>query len=174
MIMSNLKQYEEAIVNYHSLLRVKSLPVFSSNFHYEFLKEIKQSFLDFSTLKEIAHQNRWKLSADWDISTAVKEEVIIVTDAKLKIIFASHNMVKMNGYLGTEVLGKTPKMFQGQVTDRVVSKEISIAIQTEQAFEKTVLNYKKNGEVYACLIKGYPVFNGKGQLSHYIAFEKAA
>ena len=172
--MSNLKQYEEAIVNYHSVLRIKSLPIFSSNFHYEFLKEVKESFLDFNSLKDIAFQNKWKSSSEWDIKAPMKEEVIIVTDAKLRIVFASHNMVKMNGYLAKEVLGKSPKMFQGQVTDRVVSNEINVAIQSHQAFEKTVLNYKKNGEIYACLIKGYPVFNLKGQLSHYIAFEKAA
>lgn len=172
--MSNLKQYEEAIVNYHSVLRIKSLPIFSSNFHYEFLKEVKESFLDLNSLKEIAQQNKWKSSSEWDIKAPTKEEVIIVTDAKLRIVFASHNMVKMNGYLAKEVLGKSPKMFQGQVTDRVVSDEINVAIQSQQAFEKTVLNYKKNGEIYACLIKGYPVFNLKGQLSHYIAFEKAA
>jgi PAS domain S-box-containing protein len=172
--MSNLKQYEEAIVNYHSVLRIKSLPIFSSNFHYEFLKEVKESFLDLNSLKDIAYQNKWKSSSEWDIKAPIKEEVIIVTDAKLRIVFASHNMVKMNGYLAEEVLGKSPKMFQGQVTDRVVSNEINVAIQSQQAFEKTVLNYKKNGEIYACLIKGYPVFNLKGQLSHYIAFEKAA
>jgi PAS domain S-box-containing protein len=172
--MSNLKQYEEAIVNYHSVLRIKSLPIFSSNFHYEFLKEVKESFLDLNSLKDIAYQNKWKSSSEWDIKAPIKEEVIIVTDAKLRIVFASHNMVKMNGYLAKEVLGKSPKMFQGQVTDRVVSDEINVAIQSQQAFEKTVLNYKKNGEIYACLIKGYPVFNLKGQLSHYIAFEKAA
>jgi PAS domain S-box-containing protein len=173
-IMSNLNQYEGAIVNYHNDLRIKSLPVFSLDFHYELLKEVKKSFLDLKTLKQIAHQNKWKLSPDWDISAPIKEEVIIVTDAKLTIVFASHNMFEMNGYLGTEVLGKSPKMFQGQVTDSNVSKEINTAIQSQQAFEKTVLNYKKNGEIYACLIKGYPVFNLKGQLSHYIAFEKAA
>lgn len=173
-VMSNLKQYEEAIVNYHSVLRIKSLPIFSSNFHYEFLKEVKESFLDLNSLKEIAQQNKWKSSSEWDIKAPIKEEVIIVTDAKLKIVFASHNMVKMNGYLAEEVLGKSPKMFQGQVTDRMVSNEINVAIQSQQAFEKTVLNYKKNGEIYTCLIKGYPVFNLKGQLSHYIAFEKAA
>lgn len=172
--MSNLKQYEEAIVNYHSVLRIKSLPIFSSNFHYEFLKEVKESFLDLNSLKEIAQQNKWKSSSEWDIKAPIKEEVIIVTDAKLRIVFASHNMVKMNGYSAEEVLGKSPKMFQGQVTDRVVSNEINVAIQSQQAFEKTVLNYKKNGDIYACLIKGYPVFNLKGQLSHYIAFEKAA
>jgi hypothetical protein len=28
----------------------------------------------------------------------LKDEVVIVTDAKLEIVFASHNMTKMNGY----------------------------------------------------------------------------
>jgi hypothetical protein len=35
------------------------------------------------------------------------------------------------------------------------------------------VNYNKNGEIYICLIKGFPVFNIKGKLSHFIAFEKA-
>lgn len=172
--MSNLHQYEDAIVNYHNDLRIKTIPIFSLDFHYEFLREVKQSFFDLKILKEISTQNSWKPSTEWDIFAPIKEDVIIVTDAKLKIVFSSHNMFKMNGYLGSEVLGKSPKMFQGQVTDLKISNEINSAIQSEQAFEKTVLNYKKNGEVYACLIKGYPVFNLKGQLSHYIAFEKAA
>lgn len=173
-VMSNLKQYEEAIVGYHNVLRIKSLPIFSSNFHYEFLKEVKESFQDLNSLKEIANQNKWKLSSEWNIKAPIKEEIIIVTDAKLTIVFASHNLVKMNGYSAAEVLGKSPKMFQGQFTDRIISNEINVAIQSQQAFEKTVLNYKKNGEIYICLIKGYPIFNLKGQFSHYIAFEKAA
>jgi PAS domain S-box-containing protein len=172
--MSNLKEYDDAIANYHNSLRIKSLPIFSSNFYYEFLKELKCLSSDLYDLKEMAFQNKWRLSSDWDINAPVKEEVIIVTDSKLTIVFASHNMVKMNGYSEAEVLGKSPKMFQGQVTDRVVSNEISSAIQAQQPFEKTILNYKKNGEIYACLIRGFPVFNLKGQLSHYIAFEEAA
>jgi hypothetical protein len=80
----------------------------------------------------------------------------------------------MNGYVEAEVLGKSPKMFQGEATNQITSNEIRKAIVEQQPFEKIVMNYKKNGEVYACLIKGFPVFNTKGDLSHYIAFEKAA
>jgi PAS domain S-box-containing protein len=172
--MSDLKQYEEAIVKYNKELRIKSLPVVSSDFHYQFVRELEHSLSDARSLKSIALKNKWELCSDWDIDVPIKEEVIVVTDAKLTIVFASHNIIKMNGYSPTEVLGKSPKMFQGEVTDSIVSSEISAAIKLQQAFEKTVLNYKKNGEVYACLIKGYPVFNIKGQLIHYIAFEKAA
>lgn len=172
--MSDLKQYEEAIANYNNGLRIKSQPVLSLDFHYQFVKELEQSLLDLRSLKGMAFENKWKLSSDWDIDASIKEQVIIVTDAELTIVFASQNMIKMNGYVPTEVLGKSPKMFQGEVTDRIVSGQINTAIRLQQAFEKTVLNYKKNGEVYACLIKGYPIFNTKGQLSHYIAFEEAA
>ncbi|MFV5694335.1 PAS domain-containing protein [Flavobacterium sp. LB3P122] len=171
--MSDFPQYDEAIAKYHKCLNIKTTPVFSWDFHHEFLHELKSSFLDLDKLKLIALQNKWNLD-NWDLKTRLKEEVIIVTDVKRTIVFASHNIVKMSGYKAAEVLGKSPKMFQGQETNLVTLNEIRNAIQLQEPFEKTVFNYKKNGTVYACLIKGFPVFNLQGQLSHYIAFEKAA
>jgi PAS domain-containing protein len=41
----------------------------------------------------------------------LKDEVVI-TDAKLEIVFASHNMTKMNGYVEEEVIGRSPKCFK--------------------------------------------------------------
>jgi transcriptional regulator with PAS, ATPase and Fis domain len=41
-----------------------------------------------------------------------KEEVV-VTDAKLEIVFASHNMTKMNGYVEEEVIGKAKNVSRG-------------------------------------------------------------
>ncbi|TRX02229.1 PAS domain-containing protein [Flavobacterium gawalongense] len=171
--MNNFRQYEEAIAKYHKCLSIKTLPVFSWDFHHEFLHELKNSFLDLSKLNSIASQNKW-IQNNWDLKTRIKEEVIIVTDAKLSIVFASHNMVKMNGYASAEVVGKSPKMFQGQETNLDTSNEIRKAIELKLPFEKTVLNYKKNGETYLCEIKAFPIFNAKGELSHFIAFEKAA
>jgi PAS domain S-box-containing protein len=171
--MNNFRQYEDAIAMYHNGLNVKTPPIFCWDFHNEFLTAVKSFFQDLNKLNSIASQNKW-IQNNWDIKNSLKEEVIILTDAKLKIVFASHNIVKMNGYVEAEVLGKSPKMFQGEATNQITSNEIRKAIVDQQPFEKIVMNYKKNGEVYACLIKGFPVFNTKGDLSHYIAFEKAA
>ena len=171
--MSNFKQYDEANARYQHGLRIKTLPLFSFDFHHEYVKDLKNTFVDTNKLKGIANHNKW-IENVWDWQGKLKDEVVIVTDARLRIVFASHNMVKMNGYVEHEVLGKSPKMFQGEATNNCTSNEIRMAILDQQAFEKVVMNYKKNGEVYACLIKGYPVFNIKGELSHYIAFEKAA
>ena len=171
--MNNFKQYDEAIARYHSSLNIKTVPVISWNFQHEFLGLIKNIFVDYNKLTTLASQSKWT-NNNWDLQSRLKEEVIILTDTKLNIVFASSNMIKMNGYVEAEVLGKSPKIFQGKSTDLIISNEIRTAISLEEPFEKTVMNYKKNGDVYACLIKGFPIFNGKGQLSHYIAFEKAA
>ena len=171
--MNNFKQYEDAIALYHNGLNVKTVPIFCWDFHNEFLNEVKSFFLDLNKFNSISSKNKW-VQNNWDLKNSLKDEVVIVTDARLRIVFASHNIVKMNGYVEDEVLGKSPKMFQGEATNHITSNEIRIAILDQQPFEKVVMNYKKNGEVYACLIKGYPVFNSKGELSHYIAFEKAA
>nr|MBP6414812.1 PAS domain-containing protein [Bacteroidia bacterium] len=73
-----------------------------------------------------------------------------------------------------EVLGRSPKMFQGQATCLKTAKEIGEAVRNHQPFEKRVINYSKDGSVYNCHIKGFPIFNHEGTLTNFIAFEKAA
>jgi hypothetical protein len=68
----------------------------------------------------------------------------------------------MNGYLPKEVLG-SPKMFQGEGTNSIVSSEIRAAIKLQESL-KTVLNYKKEWRDLPCLIKGYPVLIKKDNL----------
>ena len=172
-IMSTLLHYDTASARYYSAMRIKSLPLYSFDFHHEFRKDLQNNFIDVAKLRSIAIENKW-VTADWDLQAKLQEEVVIVTDAQLRIVFASQNMIKMNGYEVSEVLGKSPKIFQGEATNHITSKEIRLAIQSQQSFEKVVMNYKKDGSIYACTIKGFPVFNIKGELSHYIAFEKAA
>jgi hypothetical protein len=65
-------------------------------------------------------------------------------------------------------------MFQGPETCPHVLQEIREAIHSKISFEKTIENYKKNGKVYSCHINGFPVYNSKGEVSHFIAFEKNA
>lgn len=78
----------------------------------------------------------------------------------------------MIGYIEKEVLGKLLKMFQGLKILIVVLKEIRIVIEKQIFFEKIILNYKKNGEIYNCIIYGFFVFNVKGVLLYFIVFEK--
>ncbi|WP_339919125.1 PAS domain-containing protein [uncultured Flavobacterium sp.] len=171
--MLDFKQYDSAFAKHHDSLDIMITPTLSWSFHRESINEVKSIYVDCNKLSLIASSSKWVVN-DWDFKNKLKEEVIIVTDTKLEIVFASHNLTKMNGYREEEVMGRSPKMFHGSATNSLTSNEIRKAIQLQEPFEKTVLNYKKNGDTYLCLIKGFPVFNRKGELSHFIAFEKAA
>lgn len=171
--MNSVNDYGELFDESEANLNCNSVPILCWDFHYEYINELKSFSSDIERIKRISRQFKWNLK-DLNINDRIKDEVVLITDSELKIIFASEGISKMTGYMEKEVLGKRPKMFQGPMTSTLVLKEIKIAIEKQIPFEKTVLNYKKCGETYDCNIHAFPVFNKKGSLSHFIAFEKAA
>lgn len=148
-----------------------SVPILAWDFHYEYLNELKAVFADLKRVNKISNQYTWN-EKNLEIEERIKDEVILVTDLELKIVFASNGIKRMTGYSEVEVLGKTPRIFQGPKTSKTVLKEIREAIKLQVPFEKTIQNYRKDGRTYKCKINGSPVFNLKGQLTHFIAFEK--
>lgn len=167
------KEYEKAIAKYHNNMTLMSLPLNSWGFYASFFDKIKNTIGDTSLLETIVSQNKWKTT--WSFNEQLQNDtVIVVTDANLKIVFASKNIVDMNGYIPDEVVGNSPKMFQGKLTNNKISKEISCAIKEQKPFDKVIVNYCKDGSTYKCHIKGYPVFNKSGKLINFIAFEKIA
>jgi PAS domain S-box-containing protein len=155
------------------IFNANRIPLVSWGFSASFQSEIKNRRLDLCKIDAILSQNKCS-NVDWDFKVKLQEKVILITDTRLNIVFASHSMYKMNGYSEKEVLGKSPKLFQGEATIKQTSLEIREAIENKIPFSKQVLNYKKNGSLYYCNIDGFPIFNKKGDLVHFIAFEEAA
>ena len=171
--MKDLFEYDKAKSFYLSNLSLNRMPLISWDFYGTFLQKLNTDFSDLKKLENLSVANNW--ITNFDLQKELQDEnVIVVTDSNLKIVFASHNLVKMTGYESEEVIGKTPKFFQGKATSKQVNTEIRKAIEAHQSFEKTIVNYRKSGEIYDCLVKGFTIFNKKGELSHFIAFEKAA
>ena len=167
------KVYDAAFAKQHENGAIKAMPLVSWDIYSQYLLQTNVLLHDVNSLHQIANKNQWK--SVWDYKESLKEEtVIVVTDAQLKIVFASKNIEKMNGYEAKEVVGNSPKMFQGAKTDLQVSNEIRKAILNKVPFEKNVINYCKDGSVYNCHIKGFPIFNHKGEVTNFIAFEKIA
>lgn len=126
---------------------------------------------DRADLMRLATINHWKHNFDFETELFRCSNTIIVTDPSILIVLATRNIFKMNGYLPQEVIGKKPSMFQGEATNKETTIAIRTAIHQRLPFEETLINYRKNGEAYRCLIRGYPVFNKSGSLVHFIAFE---
>jgi PAS domain S-box-containing protein len=171
--MSALNDYENGIAKYYNSLSLKYYPLVNWDFSLANFNKLSKAMIDVQLLHKMT------LDFQWNIETSLFEDiksdtVLVVTDKHLNIVYASHNMYFMNGYLPKEVIGKSPKMFQGQKTCAKTSQEIREAINAAIPFEKEVVNYSKNGKIYNCQIKGLPIFNNQGQLIHFMAFEKVA
>lgn len=171
--MSELESYDSALEKLAKIAEGNSMPLHSWDFFATNYDTIKASLFDANQLQELAHENNWLGS--WNFSEQLQnQKTIVVTDSKLTIVFASQNILQMTGYQNNEVIGNSPGMFQGKATSKEDLKEIRTCIDSQKPFQKTILNYKKNGETYLCQIEAFPVFNSKKQLVNFVAFEKAA
>ncbi|NJB36964.1 PAS domain-containing protein [Croceivirga sp. JEA036] len=170
--MKEFKYYDEAAKKFYNSVKGAGLPLCSWDQFSLGYSSITNKLLDVQQLQVLAKQRLWTSKIDFKQELLDKDRVIVVTKPDLTIVHASSNMPQMNGYLVSEVKGRTPKMFQGAKTNPEINRQIRNAIQAEQPFEAVVVNYRKNGAPYNCWIKGLPVWNTEGHLVNFIALEK--
>ena len=171
--MIDLKDYDNAVIKFRKSLNYSVLPVLSWDFYAENLERIKSAEEDMIALMSIVSSNSWNIDTDvLDENLKINKNVVVVTDTNLNIVFATKNIWEMNQYHPNEILGKTPKMFQGSKTSKSTLKIVSEAVKTNTPFEVTIVNYRKDGSTYNCWIHGQPVFDKKGKVVNFIAFEK--
>ncbi|MCP9750383.1 PAS domain-containing protein [Ferruginibacter sp. HRS2-29] len=151
-----------------------SAPLASWDIFLANYRQLMQKGDDLEMLKAISGKANWQVKWDLKEELVAHDHVIVVTDVKRKIVFASNNIADMTGYSPKELLGKSPKMLQGSDTDQEKLKYIRESIAAKQPFEATIVNYRKDGEAYGCHIKAFPVFDAENKLVNFIAFEKAA
>ncbi len=153
-------------------MEIQGYPIHSMDFFAQIFDQLSKNLKDVKSLGDLAKDSKWFQVADFNKEILNKKHVIVVTDANLKIVYATQNMVEMNGYHPHEVVGKTPRMFQGKATCRDTTKKVSKAVGNLQPFEVTLTNYRKDGSTYECQIKSSPIFDKTGKLVNFIAFEK--
>jgi PAS domain S-box-containing protein len=130
---------------------------------------------DLQKMSSISIANQWHNVYMMPDSALIWEnKVIIITDQRLRIIHATANMYQLNGYNPREVIGRSPKMFQGKATSLEERRPIRMAVETRSNFDAIITNYRKDSSLYKCHIEGYPIFNSNGELVNYIAFENVA
>lgn len=70
-----------------------TVPILSWDFHYEYLSELRSIFADLKKVDKISNQFKWN-DKNLEIKNRILDEVILVTDANLKIVFASNGIKK--------------------------------------------------------------------------------
>ena len=170
--MKEIQVFDKAANKYYENRKLNTMPLLSWDIGSQYYQKVCALYNDISDFKVLAADNKWAHPTNIGKALLEKEQIVILTDPELNIVKASHNIYDMNGYSQEEIVGQKPKIFQGPETCPKTTRYISEAIRQQQSFEATVLNYRKDGSAYKCWIKGEPIFDKKGKVVHFIAYEK--
>lgn len=152
----------------------------------EVIEQIKKCCKDeasFSKLEELfgklfqRYQNTKKqLSL---VEQAIKHDYdsILITGLDLekpgpKIVYVNEGFTRMTGYTKEEVLGKTPRILQGEKTDRHVLDRLKERLIEGQAFFGHTVNYRKDGSEFINQWDIHPLTNSKGEITHWVSYQR--
>ncbi|MHB2206445.1 PAS domain-containing protein [Methylobacterium sp. CM6257] len=104
-------------------------------------------------------------------------EAVIITGPQLErpgpvIEHVNVAFTRMTGYSAEEVVGQSPRILQGPLTDRTVLDHLRSALETREAFQGTAINYRKDGSTYTLHWHITPLRNEAGALTHWIALQR--
>lgn len=170
--MKEIKEYDIAAKTFYAKQHVNSLPLGSWDLFSSRYNRLCHGLDEINILKNLAISKKWIDHSFFEREILKKDSIVVVTDSQLNIVHASETIFDMNGYHPEEIIGKKPKIFQGKDTCKKTASAIRSAIEREEPFEVTILNYRKDGSTYNCWIKGLPIHNAKGKLVNFIAFER--
>jgi PAS domain S-box-containing protein len=94
---------------------------------------------------------------------AMQDPVVITTvglnEPGPVITFVNKAFERMTGYTRSEVIGQTPRMFQGPETSRSELERMRHALEAGQTFEGQTVNYRKDGAPFLLGWAVVPIFD---------------
>ena len=106
-----------------------------------------------------------------------KESVIITEAAPLdrpgpRIEYVNRAYEEMTGYSRDEAVGKTPRILQGEKTDREVLDSLRGALEAGEDWEGETVNYRKDGTPYRVQWNVSPVEGEDGSIGHWVSVQR--
>lgn len=87
------------------------------------------------------------------------------------ILFVNEKFCEITGYSKEELIGKSPRILQGEKTDKNTLNRMKISLANDNYFEGNIINYKKNGEEYAMVWNIAPI-QQENEPKKYISIQK--
>jgi len=96
-------------------------------------------------------------------------EGIVITDAETRIIAVNKAFTVITGYSESDLIGKTPRLWQSKRHNGSVYKELWAAIRTGGQWRGELWNRRKNGEIFPAIENVSAIRDRDGQILNYVA-----
>lgn len=114
---------------------------------------------------------------DWAGVIAAAAESILITTTDLdapgpSILYVNPAFERMTGWSSADVIGKSPRMFQGPKTDLRIFSDLRDKLEANQAWNGQAINYRKNGQEFWMEWSIVPLINKRGRVYRYVAVQR--
>ncbi len=104
-------------------------------------------------------------------------EGVMITSDHLKwpgprIVYVNEAMCRITGYPAGELIGQTPRILQGEKTDRETLDRIRQELTDRRPHQCELVNYRKDGTTYDAELFISPLFDSLGTHTNFIAIHR--
>ena len=97
---------------------------------------------------------------------------IIITDNKAAIEYVNPAFENTTGFTMQEALGQTPMILKSGAHDNAFYNNLWNTIVSGQIFRSTIINRKKNGEIFVAEQTITPMMDSTGKITHFVTVIK--
>lgn len=97
---------------------------------------------------------------------------ISITDAKARIIYANPAFSRVTGYTQEEVVGQNESLLSDKSTPPLVYRNMWQTLLEQKAWSGVLVNRRKDESRYLAELTIAPVFDGDGNVSHYLGMHR--
>ena len=105
-------------------------------------------------------------------------DMVIITEAEPikapgpRIVFVNAAFERHTGYSRKEVMGKTPRLLQGPLTQRTELDRIGVALAKWQPIRTELINYTKTGQAFWVELEIVPIADAQGCFTHLVSVQR--
>ena len=108
------------------------------------------------------------------LSNAVEQtaDSVVITDKKGTIEYVNPAFIETTGYSRNEIVGQTPRILKSGKQSAEFYKKLWKTILTDNSYRGTIINKKKNGELYYSQQTITPMKDKNGHITHFVSVLK--
>jgi PAS domain S-box-containing protein len=105
------------------------------------------------------------------------ESILVTTNGAksgqgYRIVYVNKAFCRMSGYAREELIGKTPKLLQGEKTDPDVLQQLEVALRDGEHFHAETINYQKDGTEYWVRWGILPIRDEHGDIQYFASVQE--